>query len=69
MQKNDSFFKEVPSLKATLAAVDRFLKSTPNNKPSSFVSDPQFKDDDLFKTLLCFKVKSSIFGFLFSLMN
>ena len=41
-KKYGSFFK-VSSLKAIRAAVDRFLKSAPNNKPWSIISDPQFK--------------------------
>lgn len=41
-KKDGSFFK-VSSLKAIRAAVDRFLKSVPNNNPWSITSDPQFK--------------------------
>ncbi|KAJ7394505.1 hypothetical protein OS493_000319 [Desmophyllum pertusum] len=41
-KKDGSFFK-VSSLKVIRAAVYRFLKSAPNNKPGSIISDPQFK--------------------------
>ncbi|XP_078383138.1 uncharacterized protein KIAA1958-like [Oculina patagonica] len=41
-KKDGSFFK-IYSLKAIRAAIDRFLKSAPNNKPWSIISDPQFK--------------------------
>ena len=40
-QKNGSEFK-VSSLKAIRAAIDRFLKQVPNNKPWSAVGDPEF---------------------------
>jgi hypothetical protein len=40
-QKNGSEFK-VSSLKAIRAAIDRFLKQSPNNKPWSIVGDPEF---------------------------
>ena len=42
-KKDGSFFK-VSSLKAIRAAVERFLKSAPNSKPWSIISDPQFKE-------------------------
>ena len=41
-KKDGSFFK-ISSLKAIRAAVDRFLKSAPNSKPWSIISEPQFK--------------------------
>ena len=42
-KKDGSFFK-VSSLKAIRAAVERSLKSAPNSKPWSIISDPQFKE-------------------------
>ena len=44
IRKKDGSFVKVSSLKAIRAAVERFLKSAPNNKPSSIISDPQFND-------------------------
>ena len=42
-KKDGSFFK-VSSLKAIRAVVERFLKSAPNSKPWSIISDHQFKE-------------------------
>ena len=42
-EKDGSFFK-VSSLKAIRTAVERFLKSVPNSKHWSIISDPQFKE-------------------------
>ena len=40
-QKNGTFFK-VAFLKAIRAAIDRYLRQAPNNKPWSIVGDPEF---------------------------
>ena len=44
IRKKDSSFFKVSSLKAIRAAVERFLKSAPNRKPWSIISDHQFKE-------------------------
>ena len=44
--KNGSEFK-VSSLKAIRAAIDRFLKQMPNNKPWSIVGDPNLINDTI----------------------
>ena len=44
IRKEDGSFFKVSSLKAIRAAVERFLKSAPNRKPWSIISDPQLKE-------------------------
>ena len=44
MRKEDGSFFNVSLLKAFRVAVERFLKSAPNSKPWSIISDPQFKE-------------------------
>ena len=44
IRKEDSSFFKVSLLKAIWVAVERFLKSAPNSKPWSIISDPQFKE-------------------------
>ena len=63
-KKDGSFFK-VSSLKAIRAAVERFLKSAPNSKPRSIISDHQFKEANempwmLLRSPLDVKEKSAV---------
>lgn len=51
-QKNGSHFK-VSSLKAIRAAIDRFLRQHPNNKPWSIVGDPEFNKANETLNALC----------------
>ena len=44
IRKKDGSFVRVSSLKAIRAAVETFLKSVPNSKPLSIISDPQFNE-------------------------